>query len=105
LAWHLIVAIFQYMPFSPTFPTGNHTQKMPTPSTKLTTRASNANKHPGVPDQAKKKCSLAQMAAIRASEKAAKKAKEAAALAAPLIIAGVEDSMEAADKDNKEGAA
>jgi hypothetical protein len=72
---------------------------MPTLSTKLTTRVSNANKHPGVPDQMKKKHSPAQMAAIRASEKAAKEAKAAAVLAAPLIIAGVEDSMDAADKD------
>ncbi|KAH9965582.1 hypothetical protein BJV74DRAFT_890220 [Russula compacta] len=77
---------------------------MPVPSTKLATRASNANKHPGVPDQTKKKRSPVQMAALRASEKAAQDAKAATALAAPLIIAGVEDSMAEVDKDNEANA-
>jgi hypothetical protein len=45
------------------------------------------------------------MATIRASEKVVNNAKEAVALATPLIIAGVEDSMAAADKDNNENAA
>ncbi|KAH9952291.1 hypothetical protein BJV74DRAFT_892157 [Russula compacta] len=77
---------------------------MPVPSTKLATRASNANKHPGVPDQTKKKRSPVQMAALRASEKAAQDAKAATALAAPLIIAGVKDSMAEVDKDNEANA-
>ena len=78
---------------------------MPSPSTKLTTRASNANKHPGVPNQIKKRQSQAEMAAFQASEKAAKDAKAAAALIAPLIIAGIEDSMAVVDRDNEENAA
>ena len=80
-------------------------QKMSAPSTKLTTRSSNAAKHPGIPDQTKKKRSPAQMAALRASEKAAKDAKAAAALAAPGLIAGVEDSMATDDKDDEMNAA
>ena len=92
--------------FLPLLLTALHsTEKMPNPSARLATRASNADKHPGVPDQTKKKRSPAQMAAIRASEKVVNDAKEAAALAAPLIIAGVEDSMAAADKDDNENAA
>lgn len=78
---------------------------MPASSTRLATRSSNAEKHPGVPDQTRKKRSPAQMAALQVSEKAAQDAKAAAALAAPLIIAGVEDSMAAVDKVNEESAA
>jgi hypothetical protein len=73
--------------------------------TKLTTRASNARKHPGIPDQAKKKRSPAQMAALRASEKAANDAKAAAALAASVTIAGIEDSMVIDDKNDDDNAA
>ena len=62
-------------------------------------------KHPGIPDQTKKKRSLAEMAAIRASEKAANDAKVAMDLTAPFIIADIEDSTAAADKDDKENAA
>jgi hypothetical protein len=78
---------------------------MSAPPTKLTTRASNARKHPGLPDQTKKKRSPAQMAAMRASVKAATDAKAAAALAAPGIIAGIEDIMAVDDKDSEENAA
>jgi hypothetical protein len=74
-------------------------------STKMSTRSSNAAKHPGIPDQKKKKRSPAEMAALRAKEQTAQDAKAAAELAAPLIIAGVEDSMAAADKDDEENAA
>ena len=78
---------------------------MSAPSTKLTTRASNAGKHPGIPDQTKKKRSPTEMAAFRASEKAASDAKTAAALAASVIVKGVEDSMTADDIDSEESAA
>jgi hypothetical protein len=78
---------------------------MPTTSTKISTRASNALKHPGIPDQTKKKRSPAEMATLRASEKAANDAKAAADLAAPSIIAHIEDNMAAADKDDEQNAA
>jgi hypothetical protein len=78
---------------------------MSAPSMKLTTRASNAGKHPGIPDQTKKKRSPVEMAALRASEKAARDAKAAAALAAPVIMAGVEKCMASDDLDNEEDAA
>ena len=78
---------------------------MSAPPKKLTTRASNAGKHPGIPDQTKKKRSPAQMAALRASEKAAKDAKAAAALAAPGIIAGIEDNMATDDRDSEQNSA
>ena len=78
---------------------------MSAPSTRLTTRAANAGKHPGIPDQTKKKRSPAEMAAIRASEKEANDAKAAAALAAPVVMKGVEDSMASDDLDNEENAA
>ncbi|KAI0246258.1 hypothetical protein BJV78DRAFT_1158041 [Lactifluus subvellereus] len=55
------------------------------------TRATNADKHPGIPDQKKKRWSPAEVAAIRANERALPDAKEAEELAAPLIIAGIED--------------
>jgi citrate lyase beta subunit len=71
----------------------------------MSTRASNVLKHPGIPDQTKKKRSPAEMAALRASEKAANDAKVAADLAAPLVIAGIEDSTAAADKDDEQNAA
>ena len=45
------------------------------------------------------------MAMFWASEKAAKDAKAAAALIAPLIITGIEDSMAVVDRDNEENAA
>ena len=80
-------------------------RKMSAPSRKLTTRASNAKKHPGIPDQTKKKRSPVQMAALRASEKVTNDAKAAAALAAPAIIAGIEDSMATDDKDSEKNAA
>lgn len=78
---------------------------MSAPSTKIGTRASNAAKHPGLPDQGKIKRSPAEMAALRASKKAAEDAKAAADLAAPLVIARVEDSMAAVDMDNELNAA
>jgi len=71
---------------------------------KMSTRPTNALKHPGAPDQTKKKRSPAQMAALRASEKAAKDAKAAAILAAPSIIAGIEDRMAATEEDNEQNA-
>ena len=80
-------------------------RKMSAPSTKLTTRASNAKKYPGIPDQTKKKRSPVQMAALRASKKVTKDAEAAVALAAPGIIAGIEDSMATDDKDDEENAA
>lgn len=78
---------------------------MPATSTKMSTRASNSLKHPGIPDQTKKKRSPAEMAALRASEKANNDAKAAADLAAPSIIAGVEDRTVAADKNDEQNAA
>ena len=45
------------------------------------------------------------MAVFWASEKAAKDAKAAAALIAPLIITGIKDSMAVVDRDNEENAA
>ncbi len=71
---------------------------------KLTTRASNARKHPGLPDQTKKKRSPVEMAALRALEKTARNAKAAAALAAPVVMAGVEKHMAADDIYNEENA-
>jgi len=71
----------------------------------MSTRASNALKHPGVPDQTKKKRSPAQMATLRASAKAASDAKAAADLVAPWIIAGIEDGMAAADEEDEQTAA
>ena len=62
------------------------------------------SKHPGIPDQMKKRRSLAQMAALRASEKVANDAKAAADLAAPSIIASIEDRMAAADEDDEQNA-
>lgn len=71
----------------------------------MSTRASNALKHPGIPDQTKKKRSPAEMATLRAAEKVDNDAKAAADLAAPFIIAGIEDSTAATDKDDDQNAA
>ena len=78
---------------------------MSVPSTKLSTRASNAGKHPGIPDQTKKKRSPAEMAAFRASEKAASDTKAAAAETASTIVASVEDSMVTDDINSEKNAA
>jgi hypothetical protein len=59
--------------------------KMPAASTKMSTRASNALKHPGVPDQTKKKRSPAEIATLRV----ANDAKAAMDLASPFIVADV----------------
>ena len=78
---------------------------MSTTLAKVSTRLSNAEKRPGIPDQKKKQCSPAEMAAARAAEKALKDMKAAAALAAPSIIADDEDRMAMADKDYDKNAA
>ena len=75
------------------------------PAAKITTRASNANKQPGVVDQKKKRKSPAEMATQRALDKSVQDAKAAAKLAAPLKVAGVEDSMAAADEIHGQNAA
>jgi hypothetical protein len=78
---------------------------MSTLFTKMSTRPSNAAKHPGIPDQKKKKRSPVEMASLRAAEKSAQDAKAIVDLAAPLIIASIEDRMAVADKDDEENAA
>lgn len=69
------------------------------------TRASNAEKHPGAIIKPKKRRSPTEMAIIRAAEKLAKDAQEATALAAPVIIASLEDQMAAADEYDEKNAA
>jgi hypothetical protein len=69
------------------------------------TRASNAEKHPGIPDQRSKRRSPAEMATYRSEEKALKDRKEAAELAASSVIASVEDQMDEADKIQDQNAA
>jgi hypothetical protein len=70
----------------------------------MSTRPSNATKHPGIPDQKKKKWSPAEMAALRAAEKSAQEQNDTAKLAARMTIAGVEDSMAITDQDDEENA-
>ena len=72
---------------------------------KLSTRASNAEKHPGAIVRPRKRRSPTEMAAIRTAEKLAKESQAAAALAAPVIIANLEDQMAATDKDDEKNAA
>jgi hypothetical protein len=72
---------------------------------KPTTRSSNAHKHPGVVDQPQKRRSPAEMAAERSLKKKVTDAKIAADLAAPEIIASMEDAMASADKSEDENAA
>jgi hypothetical protein len=71
----------------------------------MTTRPFNVAKHSGIPNPKKKKRSPAEMAALRAAEESAKDETAAAELASHLIIAGIEDSMAAADRDDEENAA
>jgi hypothetical protein len=78
---------------------------MPAPPGKIGTRASNANKHPGIPDQRSNRRSVAEMATIRAAEKAHKNRKDTSERVAPLVIAGIEDLMANADRDDDENAA
>ena len=78
---------------------------MSTTLAKVSTRLSNAEKHPGIPDQKKKWFLPAEMAAARAAEKVLKDTKAAAELATPSIIADVEDRMAMADKDYDKNAA
>ena len=61
-------------------------------------------KHPGTPNQRKKKRSPAEMATLRVAEKAAQDARVTAKLAVSLVITGVKDSMVAADEAHKQDA-
>jgi hypothetical protein len=111
LLFDFFLILLENVPFSPTLysfhplPLTAIGRKMSVPSAKLSTRASNAGKHPGIPDQTKPKRSPAEMAASRASEKAARDAKAAAAQAASVIVAAVEDSMVIDDMDSEKIAA
>jgi hypothetical protein len=78
---------------------------MSAPLTRMSTRPSNAAKHPGIPDQKKKKRSPAEMAALRATEKATQDTRDTAQLAASSVITSVEDSMTAADEAYEQNAA
>lgn len=62
-------------------------------SARIGTRLSNADKHPGLPDQKKKKRSPTEMAAQRALDRETEVSQAAAKLASTYVIAGVEDSM------------
>ncbi|KAH9987238.1 hypothetical protein BJV74DRAFT_885674 [Russula compacta] len=77
---------------------------MPATHAKPNTKSSNAGKHPGALDQKKKCKSLAEMAAIKATEKACWDVKAEAKHSAPLIIAAVKDNMAIPDKDDDKNA-
>lgn len=68
------------------------------PTARIGTRTSNAEKHPGIPDQKSKRRSPAEMATVRAAEKAIKDKKVTAEFNAPFVVARLEDSMADADR-------
>ncbi|KAH9986517.1 hypothetical protein BJV77DRAFT_1080564 [Russula vinacea] len=72
---------------------------------RIGTRASNSEKHPGLPDQKSKRRSVAEMATVRAAEKDLKDKKDAAELTAASDVAGVEDMMAEIDRNDDENAA
>jgi hypothetical protein len=78
---------------------------MSVPPAKIGTRASNAEKHPGVPDQKSKRRSPTELAISRAAEKVLKEQRNAAELAAPSIVAAVEDQMAEDDRIDDQNAA
>ena len=72
---------------------------------RIGTRASNSEKHPGLPDQKSKRRSVAEMATVRAAEKDLKDKKDAAELTAASDVASVEDMMAEIDRNDDENAA
>src|ERR1700679_1612613 len=67
-----------------------------TPTTRISTRTSNAEKHPGAPDQKSKRHSPTKMATVRVAEKAVKNKKVTAEFNAPFVVARLKEDANAA---------